>query len=48
MYEEIVIDGKIIRIRREIPEEETGVIIENSEFEDTIDLTEKLGELKNE
>lgn len=47
MYEEIELDGKIIKIRRGIPEEETGIVIENNELEDTIDFSEKLGERNN-
>ena len=48
MYEEIEVDGKIIKIKREIPLDETGIAIENNELEDTIDFSEKLGEINNE
>lgn len=48
MYEEIELDGKIIKIRREIPEEETGIVVENDELEKTIDFSEKLGEINDE
>lgn len=47
MYEEIVIDGEVIKIRTDVSEEETGVVIENTDFDDTIDFTEKLGEINN-
>lgn len=45
MYEEINIDGKIIKIKRVVPVEETGVVIKRDELEDTIDLKDKLGEI---
>lgn len=47
MYKEVEIDGKIIRLRTELPEEETGVVIKRDELEDTIDFAEKLGEIKD-
>ena len=48
MYKEIEIDGKIMKIRIEIPEEETGVVIRRDNLEDTMDLSKELEELKNE
>lgn len=48
MYTEIEIDGKIKKIRIDIPEEETGVVIRRPNLEDTIDLSKELEELKNE
>lgn len=48
MYDEIEIDGEIIRLRNELPIEETGVEIPNKELGDTIDLSKKLGEIEDE
>ena len=47
MYKEIEIDGKTIILSSELPEEETGVVIKRDELEDTIDFSEKLGEIKD-
>ena len=48
MYEEIEIDGKIVKLRTEIPREETGVVIKRSDLEDTMDFSKELEELKDE
>lgn len=48
MYEEIEIDGKIIKIKTEIPEEETGVVVIRDSLEDTMDFSKELEELRNE
>ena len=47
MYEEIEIDGKKIKLRRELPIEQTGIVIKHDELEDTIDFSEKLGEIED-
>lgn len=39
MYKTIMLDGKEIKIRTDLDEKETGIIIEN-ELEDTDDLQE--------
>ena len=47
MYDEIEIDGKVIKVLRELPVEQTGVVIKRDELEDTIDFSEKLGEIQD-
>lgn len=47
MYDEIEIDGKIVRVLRELPVEKTGIVIQSDELEDTIDFSEKLGEIED-
>ena len=47
MYEQVELDGKIIKIQREIPVEETGIVINRDELEDTMDFSSKIGEIND-
>lgn len=47
MYQEIIVDGKKIRLKTSVDEKETGVVIRNN-LNDTLDLEKIVSKIEND